>query len=78
MIGGATEALDARPNCYDVNILSRRGFCRYAIEYGADLVPMYNFGENDVFEQMYNPKGSYLRDVQVFYLSSKDWFLDKN
>lgn len=67
VLGGATEALDAKPGKHDLNLLSRRGFCRYAIKYGADLVPMYNFGENDVFDQWGdNPRGSYLREVQMW------------
>ncbi|KAK6019390.1 diacylglycerol acyltransferase, partial [Ostertagia ostertagi] len=51
VLGGATEALDAHPGTHDLNLSSRRGFCRYALKYGADLVPMYHFGENDVFDR---------------------------
>ncbi|CAO4380111.1 unnamed protein product [Caenorhabditis nigoni] len=64
VVGGATEALDAHPNKNVLTIKNRRGFCRYALKYGADLVPMYNFGENDLYEQYENPKGSRLRAVQ--------------
>nr|CDJ95164.1 Diacylglycerol acyltransferase domain containing protein [Haemonchus contortus] len=51
VLGGATEALYAFPGTHELNLSSRRGFCRYALKYGADLVPMYHFGENDVFDR---------------------------
>lgn len=64
VVGGATEALDAHPNKHTLTLKARRGFCKYALMYGADLVPMYNFGENDLYEQYENPIGSRLRTVQ--------------
>ncbi|PAV87668.1 hypothetical protein WR25_15430 [Diploscapter pachys] len=70
-VGGTTEILDSQPDCYDLNILSRRGFCKYALKHGADLVPMYNFGENALFEQFPNPKGSLVR---IFQLKIKSIF----
>lgn len=30
----------------------------------ASLVPVYSFGENELFEQLENPKGSFLRACQ--------------
>ncbi|KAK6757431.1 hypothetical protein RB195_015326 [Necator americanus] len=64
VLGGATEALDAHPGRHNLTLSSRRGFCRYALKYGADLVPMYNFGENDVYETIPNPRGSRTREFQ--------------
>ncbi|CAD6193827.1 unnamed protein product [Caenorhabditis auriculariae] len=64
VLGGATEALDAHPGKHILNLSTRRGYCRHALKHGADLVPMYNFGENDIFEQSSNPRGSILRLVQ--------------
>ncbi|PAV81771.1 hypothetical protein WR25_17512 [Diploscapter pachys] len=64
VIGGATEALDAHPGNFDLNLLSRRGFCKYALKHGADLVPMYSFGENDLYDQVDNPRGSHFRNFQ--------------
>ena len=31
----------------------------------ASLVPVFAFGENDVFNQVNNPRGSWLRDIQL-------------
>ncbi|CAI4226350.1 unnamed protein product [Auanema sp. JU1783] len=64
VIGGATEALDTRPGSHVVNLLCRRGFCRFALMYGADLVPLYNFGETDIYDTLDNSKGTRLREIQ--------------
>ncbi|KHJ89322.1 diacylglycerol acyltransferase [Oesophagostomum dentatum] len=66
VLGGAAELLDAHPGNYDLYLSKRRGFCRYALQYGADLVPMYNFGENDVYETVLSPRGTRMRKVQEF------------
>jgi len=31
----------------------------------ASLVPIFAFGENDLFSQVSNPRGSWLRDIQL-------------
>ena len=31
----------------------------------ASLVPVFAFGENDLFDQVSNPRGSWLRDIQL-------------
>ncbi|CAB3396998.1 unnamed protein product [Caenorhabditis bovis] len=64
VVGGALEALEARPNNFTLVLKKRKGFCKYALMHGADLVPMYHFGENDLYEQYENPKGSRLRTIQ--------------
>uniref|UniRef100_A0A914ZQ98 Acyltransferase n=1 Tax=Parascaris univalens TaxID=6257 RepID=A0A914ZQ98_PARUN len=64
VVGGAQEVLDAHANRNDVNILQRRGFISIALKHGADLVPSYSFGENDVYSQTHNPLGSPLRNIQ--------------
>ncbi|KAK5984388.1 Monoacylglycerol acyltransferase [Trichostrongylus colubriformis] len=75
VIGGATEALDAHPGTHDLNLSSRRGFCRYALKYGADLVPMYHFGENDVFDRLdANARGSRVREIQTWIKSKIGFF----
>lgn len=66
VIGGAEEALDAKPGIHDLNIMNRRGFCRHAIQSGAYLVPSYSFGENEIFDQKYNARGSSMRKVQTY------------
>ncbi|NXL65230.1 MOGT2 acyltransferase, partial [Chordeiles acutipennis] len=64
IVGGAQEALDARPGSYTLLLKNRKGFVRLAMEHGTPLVPIFSFGENDLFEQVRNPKGSWLRQLQ--------------
>ncbi|KAL3108436.1 hypothetical protein niasHT_015358 [Heterodera trifolii] len=64
VIGGAEEVLDAHPGNHHLNLMGRRGFCRFALKTGTPLVPSYSFGENDLFDQLPNPRGSLLRTVQ--------------
>lgn len=49
--GGATEALYAMPGRNTLVLKNRRGFIKLALECGADLVPVYSFGENDCYHQ---------------------------
>ncbi|KAL8624487.1 hypothetical protein ACOMHN_053030 [Nucella lapillus] len=69
IVGGAKEALDAVPGCYRVNLLNRKGFIRMALRHGASLVPVFSFGENNIFTQVPNPEGSKLRRLQNFLTS---------
>ncbi|NXI49861.1 MOGT2 acyltransferase, partial [Chloroceryle aenea] len=64
IVGGAQEALDARPGSCTLLLKNRKGFVRLAIQHGTPLVPVFSFGENDLFEQVRNPKGSWLRQIQ--------------
>lgn len=63
-VGGAPEALDARPGALTLQILNRKGFIKLALKHGAQLVPVFSFGENELFDQMENPTGSPLRRLQ--------------
>uniref|UniRef100_A0A673B507 Acyltransferase n=1 Tax=Sphaeramia orbicularis TaxID=375764 RepID=A0A673B507_9TELE len=63
-VGGAPEALDARPGALTLQILNRKGFIKLALKHGAQLVPVFSFGENELFDQMENPTGSALRRLQ--------------
>ncbi|OQR72979.1 2-acylglycerol O-acyltransferase 2-like [Tropilaelaps mercedesae] len=66
VVGGAQEALDAHRNGnVTLTLTSRKGFIKVALQNGADLVPVFSFGENDVYQQASNPPGSKLRDLQV-------------
>merc|ERR1719482_1396756 len=66
--GGAAEALDARPGAHELTLQKRNGFFRIALQQGAHLVPIYSFGENELYEQMPNRPGSTLRSIQEFML----------
>uniref|UniRef100_UPI0035900FEB 2-acylglycerol O-acyltransferase 2-A-like n=1 Tax=Myxine glutinosa TaxID=7769 RepID=UPI0035900FEB len=63
-IGGAPESLDAQPGRHTLQVLNRKGFIKLVLKVGATLVPVYSFGENNLFEQVPNPHGSLLRRVQ--------------
>ncbi|KAG7496341.1 hypothetical protein JOB18_017182 [Solea senegalensis] len=63
-VGGAPEALDARPGALKLQIKNRKGFIKLALKHGAQLVPVFSFGENELFDQMENPAGSSLRTLQ--------------
>ncbi|XP_035987006.1 2-acylglycerol O-acyltransferase 1-like isoform X2 [Fundulus heteroclitus] len=63
-VGGAPEALDARPGALTLQVKNRKGFIKLALKHGAQLVPVFSFGENELFDQMENPAGSPLRKLQ--------------
>ncbi|KAF6207569.1 hypothetical protein GE061_016016 [Apolygus lucorum] len=60
MVGGAQEALYAKPNCYTIVLKKRKGFIKLALQTGASIVPVYGFHECDIYEQVSNPPGSWL------------------
>lgn len=55
VVGGAAEAVYAHPGSADLVLRRRTGFVRIALETGASLVPIYSFGENDLYEQASGP-----------------------
>ncbi|KAL0994381.1 hypothetical protein UPYG_G00121480 [Umbra pygmaea] len=63
-VGGAPEALDARPGAFIVLLANKKGFVKLAMEHGAHLVPVFSFGENELFDQVENPRGTWLRWTQ--------------
>lgn len=50
VVGGAAESLSAHPGTADLTLKRRMGFIKLAMRSGADLVPVFSFGENDVGE----------------------------
>ncbi|XP_004840204.1 2-acylglycerol O-acyltransferase 3 [Heterocephalus glaber] len=64
-VGGPLEALEAKPGALSLRIRNQKGFVKLALEHGASLVPVFSFGENEVFQQFPNPPGSWVRRVQV-------------
>ncbi|KAK9893982.1 diacylglycerol acyltransferase [Cystobasidium minutum MCA 4210] len=69
VVGGAAESLSARPGTADLTLRRRLGFIKLAIREGADLVPVFSFGENDIFEQLSNEKGTRLYKIQKKFQS---------
>ncbi|CAK1599066.1 unnamed protein product [Parnassius mnemosyne] len=64
IVGGAAEALDSHPGEYKVILSRRKGFVRVAMKSGAPLVPVFSFGETNVFRPLNNPRDSLLRKFQ--------------
>ena len=64
VVGGAHEASNARPNENSLIIKKRLGFIRLALRNGAALVPVFSFGENDIWNQIDNSHGTYMRLFQ--------------
>ncbi|KAI8921461.1 diacylglycerol acyltransferase [Entophlyctis helioformis] len=67
VVGGAAEALYAFPKTNDLVLNKRYGFVKVALRHGASLVPVFSFGENDIWDQVPNPKGSLLRKIQTTF-----------
>ncbi|KAK0201493.1 diacylglycerol acyltransferase-domain-containing protein [Desarmillaria ectypa] len=69
VVGGAAESLSARPGTVDLTLRKRLGFIKIAIQHGANLVPVFSFGENDIFQQMPNEKGTTIYILQKKFQS---------
>ncbi|XP_029029637.1 2-acylglycerol O-acyltransferase 3b isoform X2 [Betta splendens] len=67
VIGGAAESLASAPGVNTVVVKDRKGFVRVALEFGADLVPVYSFGENELFKQVIFSEGSLGRRLQDLF-----------
>ncbi|KAG7094327.1 hypothetical protein E1B28_007926 [Marasmius oreades] len=75
VVGGAAESLSARPGTADLTLRKRLGFIKVAIQQGADLVPVFSFGENDIYEQMHNEKGTTVYAIQKKFQAVFGWTL---
>lgn len=64
VVGGAKESLDCHPGIVCLHLKKRKGFCKMALRHGTSLVPMFSFGENEIYDQVANPEGSLIRRVQ--------------
>jgi len=69
VVGGAAESLAARPGTADLTLRRRLGFIKIAIQHGAALVPVFSFGENDIYQQMPNEKGTTVYELQKRFQS---------
>nr|XP_028560065.1 2-acylglycerol O-acyltransferase 3-like [Podarcis muralis] len=65
VVGGESEMLDSFPGEQHIRLHGRKGFVRLALQHGADLVPVYTFGENDIYRQIRFPEGSFARRFQL-------------
>jgi 2-acylglycerol O-acyltransferase 2 len=62
VIGGAQETLHAKPGVVELVLKKRTGFVRLALEHGANLVPVFHFGENELYGQVSHPVLRRLQD----------------
>ncbi|XP_054611693.1 2-acylglycerol O-acyltransferase 3b [Dunckerocampus dactyliophorus] len=67
VIGGAAESLASHPGEHTVLLGQRKGFVRVALEFGADLVPVYSFGETELFQQIVFTEGTLGRRLQDLF-----------
>ncbi|KAM6907776.1 2-acylglycerol O-acyltransferase 3b [Xenentodon cancila] len=67
VVGGAAESLASSPGVNTVLMKQRKGFVRMALEFGADLVPVYTFGENELFRQLILSEDSLGRRLQDLF-----------
>lgn len=67
------ESLYARPGRADLTLEERKGFVKLALKHGADLVPVYNFGETELYDQLPNEPGSRTRAIQDWMLRNAGW-----
>lgn len=49
VVGGAAEIVDTRVDSYVLTLKRRKGFVKLALETGTDLVPVFGFGQNNLF-----------------------------
>jgi len=52
VIGGANESNYSNPGVYKIILKRRKGFVKIALKNGVSLVPVLNFGEVDIFDQI--------------------------
>ncbi|KAJ7996739.1 hypothetical protein DPEC_G00240150 [Dallia pectoralis] len=64
VVGGAAESLNCAPGINCVTLKNRKGFVRLALQKGSDLVPVYSFGENNVYKQVIFKEGTWWRLAQ--------------
>ncbi|XP_078390017.1 diacylglycerol O-acyltransferase 2-like [Cetorhinus maximus] len=67
VVGGAAESMSGRPGEHSLLLKNRKGFIRIALKHGANLVPIYSFGENDVFDQVVFEPGSWMKYYQLMF-----------
>lgn len=67
VVGGAQELLLALPNSTELVLEKRKGFVKLALELGdVCLVPVYGFGENEVYLVLHPEKELAIRKVQTW------------
>ena len=66
IVGGASESLECKPGTYRILVKRRKGFIKIALKHGTPLVPVFSFGETDIYDQLYGSEGSFLKSAQHY------------
>ncbi|XP_055331232.1 2-acylglycerol O-acyltransferase 3-like, partial [Paramacrobiotus metropolitanus] len=66
VVGGAKEAREDDYQNVKLVLKNRKGFVKLAIQTGAHLVPVFSFGENDVYRLYHPDDGSWIDRFQRF------------
>ena len=64
-MGGAEEAIYSGLGKTDLIIYKRSGFFQLAIEYGATIIPIYTFGNNNIYESQTNDIFGILNTIKL-------------
>ncbi|XP_029472075.1 diacylglycerol O-acyltransferase 2-like [Rhinatrema bivittatum] len=67
VVGGAAEALNCNSKQHILTLKNRKGFIKMALAHGIALVPVYSFGENEIFNQYQFEDGSWKRNLQKLF-----------
>lgn len=71
VVGGAAESLLAKPNYPKILLKPRFGFIKCAVTSGVPLVPVFGFGENDIWDQDPQPEEGTFAWKMNKYLNKK-------
>lgn len=66
IVGGAAESLECTLGTYRLLLKRRKGFVKLALKHGSPLVPVFSFGETDIYDQVYGAEGSRLKKIQHY------------
>ncbi|XP_032681288.1 2-acylglycerol O-acyltransferase 1-like isoform X2 [Odontomachus brunneus] len=71
VVGGAAELFEAKPGTYRTIVKRRKGFIKLALQHGTTLVPVFTFGETDLFNQLHQKEGSFFRRFRDYIFKLK-------
>ncbi|KAF8375624.1 hypothetical protein PRIPAC_82053 [Pristionchus pacificus] len=69
VVGGLNESMMTCPGKYRLKLRDRKGFIRMAMSKGADLVPLYHFGENELFKPVTGICPKRMRNMQAHIMN---------
>nr|XP_024215233.1 acyl-CoA wax alcohol acyltransferase 2-like [Halyomorpha halys] len=75
ILGGANEVRYVRRGQYKIILKKRKGFVKLALNEGCCLVPVINFGENDIYDLKRAKPGSFLYTLQQWFLKKTSVYL---